>query len=123
MKFGMTGDTKVKVHMDFGTKLNPSLDKPIADLTQYRQLIGSLLYVTVSRLNIMFVACYCACYQANPRELHMPTMKNIFRYLKQTSSPGLQYPTNSGLFILLFQMLISEVVILIGRVLQTDVSF
>lgn len=72
----------MKVQMVFKTMLTPSLDKPTTDLTLYRQMIGSLLYITSRSPYIMFVVCYCARYQSNPRELHMIAMKNIFRYLK-----------------------------------------
>ncbi|XP_023759882.1 uncharacterized mitochondrial protein AtMg00810-like [Lactuca sativa] len=88
--------------MAFGTKLTPSLDKPAVDLTLYRQMIGSLMYLTASRPYIMFSVCYCARFQANPREPHMIAMKNIFRYLKRTSSPGLWYSANFGFFIQAF---------------------
>ncbi|KAI3494744.1 hypothetical protein L1887_40442 [Cichorium endivia] len=101
-KFGMKGDSKVKVPMAFGTKLTPSLDKPAADITLYRQMIDSLLYLTSSRLDIMFVVCYCARYQANPREPHHNAVKNIFRYLKRITSLGLWYPSGSGFFVLAF---------------------
>jgi len=98
-KFGMMGESRVKVPMAFGTHLNPSLDKPAADITLYRQMIGSLLYLTSSRPDIMFAVCYCARYQANPREPHMTAVKNIFRYLKKTTSLGLWYPSKSGFFV------------------------
>ena len=98
-KFGMMGDSKVKVPMEFGTKLTPSLDKPAVDITLYRQMIGSLMYLTASRPDIMFSVCYCARFQANPREPHMLAVKNILRYLKRTASLGLWYPSNSGFFV------------------------
>ena len=88
--------------MAFGTKLTPSLEKPVVDITLYRQMIGSLMYLTASRPDIMFSVCYCARFQANPRELHMVAVKNIFRYLKRTSSLGLWYPARSGFFIQAF---------------------
>nr|KAJ0216304.1 hypothetical protein LSAT_V11C300142670 [Lactuca sativa] len=78
-KFGMLGESKVKVPMAFGTKLTPSLEKPAIDITLYRQMIGSLMYLTSIRPDIMFSVCYCAWFQANPREPHMLAVKNIFR--------------------------------------------
>ncbi|KAI3791236.1 hypothetical protein L2E82_04934 [Cichorium intybus] len=102
-KFGMKGDSKVKVPMAFGTKLTPSPDKPAAaDITLYRQMIGSLLYLTSSRPDIMFAVCYCTRFQANPREPHHNAVKNIFRYLKRTTSLGLWYPSGSGFFVQAF---------------------
>ncbi|KAL7603279.1 uncharacterized mitochondrial protein AtMg00810-like [Lactuca sativa] len=97
-KFVMVGDSKVKVLMAFGTKLTPSLDKPAVDITLFCQMIGSLLYLTSSRPDIMFVVCYCARFLANPREPHMLEVKNILWYLKRTTSLGLWYPSNFVFF-------------------------
>ena len=65
-KFGINGDSKVKVSMTFGMKLTPSLDKTATDLKFYRQMSGSLLYITSSRPDIMFAVFSYARFQANP---------------------------------------------------------
>jgi hypothetical protein len=62
------------------------------DQTLYRSMIGSLLYLTISRPDIMFSVCMCARFQANPKEAHMVAVKTILRYLKHTPSIGLWYP-------------------------------
>ncbi|XP_023764894.1 secreted RxLR effector protein 161-like [Lactuca sativa] len=96
------GDSKVNVPMAFRTKLTLSLDNPSADMTLYHQMIGSLMYLTASRLDIMFSICYCAGFQANPCETHMTVVKNSFRYLKRTSSLGIWYPSSLGFFVQAF---------------------
>ncbi|XP_023750567.1 uncharacterized mitochondrial protein AtMg00810-like [Lactuca sativa] len=101
-KFGIVGDSMVKAPIVFVKKLTPSLDKPTADMTLYRQMIGSLMYLTLSRPVVIFYVCYCARFQANPREPHMTAIKNIFRYLKRTSSVGIWYPSSSGFFVQAF---------------------
>ena len=55
-------------------------------------MIGSLLYVTVSRPDAMFSVCMCARFQASPRESHLKAIKRILRYLKHTQNVGLCYP-------------------------------
>ena len=50
----------------------------------------------------MFVVCYCARYQSNPRTSHMTSVKNIFRYLQNTTSLGIWYPANTGFFVQAF---------------------
>ncbi|XP_071728850.1 secreted RxLR effector protein 161-like [Rutidosis leptorrhynchoides] len=59
-------------------------------------MIGSLLYLTASRPDIMFATCLCARYQANPKDSHYKAVKRIFRYLKGTLNLGLWYPKGSG---------------------------
>ena len=70
------------------------------DQTKYRGLIGSLLYLTTSRPDIMFVVCLCARYQANPKESHFKAAKRILKYLKGTSTVGLWYPSHSPIHLI-----------------------
>ena len=58
----------------------------MVDQTLYHSMIGSLLYLTASRPDIMFSVCMCARFQANPKEAHMVTIKRILKYLKHTPS-------------------------------------
>nr|GEY25287.1 retrovirus-related Pol polyprotein from transposon TNT 1-94 [Tanacetum cinerariifolium] len=62
------------------------------DVHMYRSMIGSLMYLTSSRPDIMFVVCACARYQVNLKVLHLHAMKRIFRYLKGQPKFGLWYP-------------------------------
>nr|GFA59595.1 retrovirus-related Pol polyprotein from transposon TNT 1-94 [Tanacetum cinerariifolium] len=64
--------------------------------TDYRSIIGSLMYVTSSRPDIMFATCKCARYQANPNEHHVSAVKRIFRYLKGTINLSHWYLKDSG---------------------------
>nr|GFC48934.1 hypothetical protein [Tanacetum cinerariifolium] len=52
------------------------------DLYLYRSMIGTLMYLTASRPDIMFVVCAYARHQVTPKECHLHTVKRIFRYLK-----------------------------------------
>jgi len=67
----------------------------VVDQTKYRGLIGSLLYLTTSGPNIMFVVCLCTGFQSNPKESHLKAAKRILEYFKGTSSIGLWYPSLS----------------------------
>jgi len=59
------------------------------DQRTYRSIIGFLLYLATSRPDIMFPTCFCARYQANPKESHLAALKRILRYLKGTQDLGL----------------------------------
>nr|GFA78984.1 putative ribonuclease H-like domain-containing protein [Tanacetum cinerariifolium] len=65
------------------------------DLHLYRSMIGSLMYRTASRPDIMFAVCACARHQVTPKECHLHAVKRIFRYLKGHSKLGLWYPKES----------------------------
>jgi len=54
-------------------------------------MIGSLLYLTASRPDILFSVCFCARFQLDPRESHLTVVKRIFKYLKGTTNLGLLY--------------------------------
>nr|GEX39548.1 hypothetical protein [Tanacetum cinerariifolium] len=61
----------------------------------YRSMIGSLMYLISSRLDIMFVVCACARFQVNPKISHLYVVKRIFRHLKGQPKLGLWYPKDS----------------------------
>nr|GFA97894.1 uncharacterized mitochondrial protein AtMg00810-like [Tanacetum cinerariifolium] len=65
------------------------------DLHLYRSMIGSLMYLTVSRLDIMFDVCACAKHQVTPKECHLHAVKRIFQCLKGHPKLGLWYPKES----------------------------
>ncbi|KAI0508036.1 hypothetical protein KFK09_014170 [Dendrobium nobile] len=68
------------------------------DQKKYRGMIGSLLYLTASRPDIMFSVCLCARFQADPKESHRTVVKRIFRYLLGTQGLGIWYPRHSTSF-------------------------
>ncbi|XP_070017224.1 secreted RxLR effector protein 161-like [Nicotiana sylvestris] len=78
------------------TKLD--IDEPGSSVDQklYRGMIGSLLYLTASRPDIVFSVGLCARFQANPKESHLTAVKRILRYLKGTTDLYLWYPKGSN---------------------------
>ncbi|XP_062099829.1 secreted RxLR effector protein 161-like [Humulus lupulus] len=75
---------------EHGVKVDPTL---------YKSMIGSLLYLTASRLDICFSVGLCARYQGNPMESHITARKRIIRYVNSTLDFGIWYAkdTNSNL--------------------------
>ncbi|GKA37441.1 putative ribonuclease H-like domain-containing protein, partial [Tanacetum coccineum] len=70
-------------------------DREDVDVHVYRSMIGSLMYLTASRPDIMFVVCTCARFQVTPKASHLNAVKRIFRYLKHQPKLGLWYPKDS----------------------------
>ena len=78
--------------MTIGCKLSKDDESKEVDQKLYRSMIGSLLYVTTSRPDVMQVVGLGVRFQANPKETHVLAIKRIFRYLKGTTEFGLWYP-------------------------------
>ncbi|GJS86178.1 putative ribonuclease H-like domain-containing protein, partial [Tanacetum coccineum] len=66
------------------------------DVHLYRSMIGSLMYLTASRPDIMFAVCACSRFQVTPKTSHLSAVKRIFRYLKGKPKLGLWYPRVSS---------------------------
>jgi hypothetical protein len=65
-------------------------------------MIGSLLYVTTSRLDVMQAVGHVARFQVAPKESHALVVKRIFRYLKGTKEFGLWYPKGKDILLIAY---------------------
>nr|GFB12715.1 uncharacterized mitochondrial protein AtMg00810-like [Tanacetum cinerariifolium] len=92
-------------------KLDEDLQGTPVDATLYRGMIGSLMYLTSNRPDLIYFVCLCARYQAKPTkkhlnarptEKHVHTVKRIFRYLRGTVHQGLWYPNDSSVAVTAF---------------------
>ncbi|GJY60273.1 retrovirus-related pol polyprotein from transposon TNT 1-94 [Tanacetum coccineum] len=95
-KYGMEKGQSIGTPMATKPKLDADLSGTLVDQTDYRSKIGSLMYLTSSRPDIVQAVCYCARYQARPTEKHLKEVKRIFQYLRGTINMGLWYPKDSG---------------------------
>ncbi|GJZ28253.1 hypothetical protein Tco_0572900 [Tanacetum coccineum] len=95
-RFGVEDSKPIKTPMSSETKLTRDEDGESVDDTKYHGMIGSLLYLTASRTNIMFSVCLCARFQEAPKTSHLEAVKRIFRYIKGTTHLGLWYPKGTG---------------------------
>nr|GEZ52143.1 retrovirus-related Pol polyprotein from transposon TNT 1-94 [Tanacetum cinerariifolium]GEZ57871.1 retrovirus-related Pol polyprotein from transposon TNT 1-94 [Tanacetum cinerariifolium] len=79
------------------SKLDEDLHEKPVDATLYRGMSGSLMYLTSSRPNLIYVVRLCARYQAKPTENHLNAVKGIFQYLKGTINMGLWHWKDIGM--------------------------
>ncbi|GKD89731.1 hypothetical protein Tco_1365238, partial [Tanacetum coccineum] len=86
-----TASTPIETHKP----LLKDADGKDVDEHLYRSMIGSLMYLTSSRHDIIFAVCACARFQVNPKSSHLCAVKRIFRYLKGQPKLGLWYPKDS----------------------------
>ncbi|KAJ9545769.1 hypothetical protein OSB04_025476 [Centaurea solstitialis] len=101
-RFHMDTSSVAKTPMASSTLIGADAKGKPVDQKTYRAIIGSLLYLTPSRPDIMFATCFCARFHANPKESHMMAVKRILRYLKGTPNRGLWYPKESGFELVAF---------------------
>ncbi|KAJ9542188.1 hypothetical protein OSB04_028694 [Centaurea solstitialis] len=94
-KFGFSDVKPASTPMETHKHLTVDPERQEVDIHLYRSMIGSLMYLTASRPDIMFAVCVCARFQVQPKEFHLQAVKRIFRYLKGHSKFGLWYPRDS----------------------------
>ncbi|GJY93067.1 hypothetical protein Tco_0508849 [Tanacetum coccineum] len=95
-KFGLEDSKPTKTPMSIDIKLTKDDEADSVDSFKYRGMIGSLLYLTASRPDIMFSGCLCARFQENPKTTHLEAVKHIFRYVRGTTHLGLWYLKGTG---------------------------
>nr|GEX04434.1 retrovirus-related Pol polyprotein from transposon TNT 1-94 [Tanacetum cinerariifolium] len=78
-------------------KLDEDLQGTPFDATLYHDMIGSLMYLTSSRLDLIYTVCLCARYQAKPTKKYLNVVKHIFQYLKGTINMGFWYSKYTGM--------------------------
>ncbi|GJT97043.1 putative ribonuclease H-like domain-containing protein [Tanacetum coccineum] len=96
-KYGMDLSDPVDTPMVDRLKLDEDLMGIPVDQTRFRGMVGSLMYLTASRPDLVFAVCMCARYQAKPTKKHLEAIKRIFRYLKGTINMGLWYPKDNAM--------------------------
>ncbi|KAL0398210.1 UNVERIFIED_CONTAM: Retrovirus-related Pol polyprotein from transposon RE1 [Sesamum radiatum] len=89
-RFLMKDCNAVSTPTEFGLKLNKDYEGKKVDSTLYKQIVGSLMYLTATRPDIMYSVSLISRYMENPTEMHLGA-KRILRYLQGTRDYGLFY--------------------------------
>ena len=79
------------IHTPMSTKPTLQLNNghPLADQKQYRNVIGALQYLAITRPDIVFVVNKLAQFMHQPSQLHWTSAKRVLRYLKGTITHGI----------------------------------
>ncbi|GKB84157.1 retrovirus-related pol polyprotein from transposon TNT 1-94 [Tanacetum coccineum] len=101
-KYGLLTSDSVDTPMVEKNKMDEDLQGTAVDATLYRGMIGSLIYLTSSRPNLIYAVCLCDRYQGKPTEKHLNVVKWIFRYLKGTIYIGLWYSKDTGMSLIAY---------------------
>eukprot|EP00253_Pinus_taeda_P001646 PITA_01646 len=90
-RFRMQDCKPATTPMEPGLKLSAQSSSPLVDETLFRQLVGSLIYLTATRLDINFVVSYISCFMSAPKADHWIAAKRVLRYVCRTLDYGLLY--------------------------------
>ena len=77
--------------MDPNVRLQKDKGKDLENVTMYRQLVGSLIYLTLTRPDISYVVGVVSRYMSNPKKPHLDAVRRILRFVKDTINFGIQY--------------------------------
>ena len=95
-RLNMEETKTMKTLMSSSIKIDKDEKVKSIDSTMYRGMMGSLLYLTASRPDIMYSVCLCTRFQSCPKESHLIVVKIILKYLKGTMNIGLCYPKSNN---------------------------
>nr|GFA25383.1 hypothetical protein [Tanacetum cinerariifolium] len=90
-KFGMDSCDPIDTPMVDQLKLDEDPLGILVDRTRFYSMVRSLMYLTASRPDLVFVVCMCARYQASPTKKHLGALKRVFWYLRGSLNWGLWY--------------------------------
>ena len=93
-KFKMEDSNSVKTPIETGIKLTKEGDGRTVDATYFKQIVGSLRYLTCTRPDICYVVGLVSRYMESPRQVHLQVVKRIMRYIKGTTTFGLFYSSS-----------------------------
>jgi hypothetical protein len=96
-RFHMTDCKSAPTPFLLGVKLEDGGDSPLVGNTLYKQLVGSLLYLTHSRLDLSYAIGAVSRFMQEPHELHWKDAKHILRYVQGTITFGIHYASDSTL--------------------------
>ncbi|XP_041012429.1 uncharacterized mitochondrial protein AtMg00810-like [Juglans microcarpa x Juglans regia] len=92
---GQLASKPLKIPMDQNHKLSKSTGTPLADLTPYRQLIGRLLYLTITRPDISYSTQVLSQFMDHPSTSHLAAAHKVLRYLKNAPGQGILLSSTS----------------------------
>lgn len=90
-KFGMLECKPISTPMEPNAKMCAHEGKDLEDASMYRQLVGSLIYLTLTRPDISYAVGVMSRYMQNPKKSHLEAVRRVLRYVKSTIDYGLLY--------------------------------
>jgi hypothetical protein len=96
-KYGMTSCKPISIPLEQNVKLSADEGDLVEDTTMYRRIVGSLIYMTITRPDLSYAIGVVSQFMQTPRKPHLDAMKCILRYIKHTLQCGIFYEAKSQL--------------------------
>ena len=90
-KYGMLGCKPIGIPLDKNFRLRADLGAKIEDVNMYRSMVGSLIYLTMTRLDLSYVVGLVSQFMQQPTKPHLDCIRRILRFVKATQNYGLFY--------------------------------
>lgn len=90
-KFGMLDSKPVVTPMDSNVKFGTSVGKELEDASMYRKIMGSLIYLTLTRPDLAFAIGVLSRFMQNPRRPHLDAVRRVLRYVNRTLNWGISF--------------------------------
>lgn len=95
-EYGMINAKPLKLPTDTQLKLTPDKGVSLPDATKYQRLVGKLIYLTITRLDVAFTVQLLSQFMHNPTNVHMQAGKRVLRYLAGSPSQGILLASHSA---------------------------
>jgi hypothetical protein len=93
----MTGCKPISILLEQNVKLSADEGDLVEDTTMYRRIMGSLIYMTITRLDLSYAVGVVSQFMQTPRKPHLDAVRHILRYIKHTLQCGIFYEAKSQL--------------------------
>lgn len=95
-EYGMLNVKPLQLPMDSHLKLTQDKGVPLPDSTSYQRLLGKLIYLSITRPDIMFTVQLLTQFMQSPTSVHMQAAKRLLRYLSGTTTQGILLASHSA---------------------------
>jgi hypothetical protein len=94
-KYGMVGCKPIFVPLDLNGKLSADAGEVLKDATMYKKIVGSLIYMTITRPNLNYTIGLESQFMKVPRKPHLDGVRHTLRYVSATAKYGLLYEVST----------------------------
>lgn len=101
-KANLQNSTLVSTPFKVNVKLGKDDEELLLDPTMYRHLVGSLVYLTITKLDLSYAINFIRQFMSTPRHLHLAIVRRIIQYLQGTLNHGLYFPARNPLTLLAY---------------------